>query len=168
MIKTFTIIFVFIISQYKIAGQDIVKTPESDASEILVRCFDGIPENKYLDSIGSSLPKKKKFCYLWTCFTQLSEKNLQLNEAIYVRIKDIARKLYSENKAVLITDDCENFIEEKIVDGKMIQIMNVGYCSGCIKFDEFEKGKNLFNDEIKSLFGISEQKKLTSHKKRSK
>ncbi|KLT70215.1 hypothetical protein [Flavobacterium sp. ABG] len=155
MKKTVTLILVFIISQYKITAQSTTKTHESSNNEVLTRCFEDIPENKYLDSIGSSLAKKKKFCYLWTCLTQLSEENPQLNKAIYNRIKDIAEKLYAENKAVIITDNCENSIEEKNVNGKLIQIINTGICPGCIRFKEFEKGIDLFNNEIKYLFGIS-------------
>jgi len=153
MKKTFTILFVFIISHFKIAGQSIAKTLEARDSELMVRCFEDLPENKYLDSIGS-LTKKKKFCYLWTCFNQLSDKNPKLNNAIYERLKDIARKLYSENKAVLIIGGCENYIEEKNSRGKIIQVLNIGSCSGCIKFKETELGETVFNDEIKKLFGI--------------
>jgi hypothetical protein len=86
----------------------------------------------------------------------LTDKNPILNEEIYRRLKDIARKLYSENKVVIIIGGCESFIEEKNIDGKIIQIMNIGDCSGCIKFKESEKGKKIFNDEIKNLFGIIE------------
>ena len=156
MKKSLTIIFIFIISQCKIAGQNAVKNIEASNNEIMVRCFEELPENKYLDSIGSSLIKKKKFCYLWTCFNQLSQKNPKLNEEIYKRIKDIARKLHSENNAVVFVGGCENYIEEKIVNGKNIQITNIGECSGCVKFNETEKGIKIFNDEIKKLFGILE------------
>ncbi|MES2543447.1 MAG: hypothetical protein V4548_01065 [Bacteroidota bacterium] len=152
-----TIIFIFLISQYKIVGQTTIKAIESSDSEILVRCFDEIPENKYLDSIGLSFQKKKKFCYLWTCFSQSneSEDNSKLNDAIYSRIKDIAKKLYYENKAIIIVGGCENFIEkEKNIYGKIIQIINIGNCSGCIKFKESEKRIEIFNNEIKNLFGI--------------
>jgi hypothetical protein len=154
--KKLTILFVFIISQFNIAGQNSVKLNESKDTEILVRCFEELPENKYLDSIGLSLSKKKKFCYLWTCFSQLSDKNLKLNEEIYKRLKDIARKLHSENKAVIIIGGCKDYIEEKSINGKNIRIINIGDCSGCIKFKETAKGVKIFNDKIKSLFGIIE------------
>ena len=106
------VVFLFLISiiaNFKIYAQVNSQVYPNIENEIFTICFDDLPENKYLDSIGSKLDKKIKFCYLFTCFSQLTENNPKPNKEIYLRIKEIAKKLHSENKPVLIIGGCKSF-----------------------------------------------------------
>jgi len=150
-------IFILIIQVFPILtfGQSKGSTYKTPLLEKYVnRCIDSLETIEYLKTNNNS--KGLDFCNLATCFAFLEaygEENL-LNQALYVRLEQIARRFYYEGTPVLIhgggmnsTESCQRLNKE----GNPYGITYVSLGNSCVSFGSKDKGIKKFNKETKRL-----------------
>ncbi|BDD08299.1 hypothetical protein FUAX_07310 [Fulvitalea axinellae] len=135
------------------------------------RCIDSLDSIEYLKINNYS--KRLDFCNLASCFTFLEayDKDTLLNQALYVRLEQIARRFYSEGTPVLIhrggmnsTELCERLNKE----GNPYGITYVSLGNACVSYGSMDIGIKKFNEETKRLvdYIATEDRKKKKKEKR--
>ena len=169
MKKLLKITFFFIFISSSLSSQTI-KDIDISEDKTLIRSFDSLPKNEYLDSLALVQMKKKRYNSILGCILQIKsdEKDSIHNNNINKRLKDFAEKLFAENKYVILIggSECGSYVKETNINGKLLKIYYLCINSGCITTKELEKAKEEFNTKSKSLLGWKEEEKNGIKKKR--
>ncbi|MGV3589984.1 MAG: hypothetical protein ACO1OF_23450 [Adhaeribacter sp.] len=136
----------------------------------LNKCFTDLEPINYLKS--HPLTQKKELCNLAILlYLEVYHQDSLFNEAIYIRLKQIANKFYKEGTPVLIVGNGMNSIESALKlnnKGNPYGITFISMGNSCLNSTDVDNGIKKFNQETKKLVNYIEPvNEIKKNKKRN-
>ncbi|MCL9806659.1 hypothetical protein NAT51_14075 [Flavobacterium amniphilum] len=124
------------------------------------RSHDSLPKITYLDSLATVIKKRKKFNHIYGCLSMIDSyaNDSKTISNIHQRLKDLSRKLCSENKFFVLIggSNCWSSSEEKNINEKLVTVHYV-CVSGCVSSFPYGEAVEVFNNETRRFLSWKEK-----------